>query len=217
MAASRSGPSPGSTCSRAEIPGRVRVERPRERRPADGLSDLRLEMDRGLAIAGRLLDERGRPTPGHVVFAAGADGFERALTGTDGSFRLEGLTSRPYALSAGSSLAGFATRRGVRPGSAPITLALRAGGRVELRVVSAEGRPVREAWASVVTVDGERVDPGLCVATPTEEDGATTIGVPAGEVLLAVHAESGAAVRGASVRSGETVALRGAARRREPD
>ena len=188
------GAEPGDYLLSAEIPGRVRVERPVSV-PADGLSDLRLEMDRGLAIAGRLLDERGRPAPGHAVFAAGADGFERAFTGTDGSFRLEGLTSRPYALSAGSSLAGFATRRGVRPGSEPITLALRAGGRVDLRVVSVEGRPVGEACVSVVTVDGERVDPGLCVATPTEEDGATTIGVPAGEVVLAVHAESGAAMR----------------------
>lgn len=200
------GAEPGDYVLSAETSGRVRIERPLSV-PADGLSDLRLEMDRGLAISGRLLDERGRPATAHAVFAAGADGFERALTGTDGSFRIEGLTSRPYALSAGSSLAGFATRTGVRPGSEPITLALRAGGRVELRVVSAEGRPVGEAWASVVTVDGERVDPGLCVATPTDENGTTTIGVPAGEVVLAVHAESGAAMRGLSVRSGETVAV----------
>jgi hypothetical protein len=200
------GAEPGDYVLSAEIPGRVRLERPVSV-PAGGLSDLRLEMDRGLAISGRLLDERGRPASAHAVFAAGADGFERAFTGKDGSFRLEGLTRRPYALSAGSSLAGFATRRGVRPASAPITLALRAGGRVELRTVSPEGRPVAEALVSVVTVDGERVDPGLCVATPTGEDGATTIGVPAGEVVLAVQAESGAAMQSVSVRSGDTVAL----------
>jgi hypothetical protein len=200
------GAEPGDYVLSAEIPGRVRLERPVSV-PADGLSGLRLEMDRGLAISGRLLDERGRPAPAHAVFAAGADGFERAFTEEDGSFRLEGLTSRPYALSTGSSLAGFATRRGVRPGSEPITLALRVGGRVALRVVSPEGRPVAEAFVSVVTVDGERVDPSLCVATPTDEIGATTIGVPAGEVVLAVHAESGAAMRSISVRSGETIAL----------
>ena len=200
------GAEPGDYVLSAEIPGRVRLERPVSV-PAGGLSDLRLEMDRGLAISGRLLDERGRPVPAHAVFAAGADGFERAFSGKDGSFRLEGLTRRPYALSAGSSLAGFATRRGVLPASGPVTLALRAGGRVELRAVSPEGRPVAEAVVSVVTVDGERVDPGLCVAAPTGEDGATTIGVPAGEVVLAVHAESGAAVRSLPVRSGDTVAL----------
>lgn len=200
------GAEPGDYMLSAEIPGRVRLERPVSV-PADGLSGVRLEMDRGLSISGRLFDERGRPAPAHAVFAAGADGFERAFTGKDGLFRLEGLTSRPYALSAGSSLAGFATRRGVRPGPEPVTLALRAGGRIELRVVSPEGRPVAEALASVVTVDGERVDPGLCVATPTGEDGATTVGAPAGEVLFAVHAESGAAFRRVSVRSGETVAL----------
>ena len=200
------GVEPGDYALTAEVPGRVRIERPVSV-PADGLEGLRLEMDRGLAISGVLLDERGRPVPLQAVFAAGADGFERAFTAKDGSFRVEGLTDRPYALSAGSSLAGFATRRGVRPGTAPITVALQPGARVVLRVVSPEGRPVAEAAATVLTVDGERVDPNLCVAAPTGRDGTTTIGVPAGEVGLAVQAESGAAFRTVAVRPGEAVTL----------
>ena len=190
----------------AEVPGRVRIERPVSV-SADGLDGLRLEMDRGRAIAGILLDERARPSTGQGVFAVGADGFERVFTGKDGTFRIEGLTDRPYALSAGSSLAGFATLRGVRPSAEPITLALRAGGRVTLHVVSSDGGSVAEADAAVLTVDGERVDPNLCVAAPTGSDGTTTIGVPAGEVGLAVHAVQGAAFRTVTVGSGKAVAL----------
>ena len=190
----------------AQIPGRVRIER-RVVVPPDGLADLRLEMDRGLAITGRLLDERGRPAPAQSVFASGSDGFERAFTRRDGTFRIEGLTDRPYALSAGSSLAGFATRRGVHPGPEPVTLALRAGGRIALRVLSPERRPVAQAVASVVAVDGERVDPDLCVATPTASDGTTTFHAPAGELALAVSAERGASYQIVAVAPGQTAAV----------
>jgi hypothetical protein len=174
---------------------------------ADGLSDLRLEMERGLAITGVLLDEAGRAASAHAVFAAGADGFERGTTREDGSFRIEGLTDRPYALSAGSRLAGFATRRGVVPGGEPVRLSLRRGGEVALRVVSRSGRPIVEAEVAVLTVDGERIDPFLCVASPTGRDGATTVGVPAGQVGLAIRAGSGVAFRTAAVASGARIAL----------
>lgn len=190
----------------AETPGRVRIERPVSV-SADGLSDLRLEMERGLAITGVLLDEAGRPASAHAVFAAGADGFERGTTREDGSFRIEGLTDRPYALSAGSRLAGFATRRGVVPGGEPVRMSLGRGGEVALRVVSGSDRPIAEAEVAVLTVDGERVDPFLCVAAPTDRDGATTLGVPAGQVGLAIRAGSGVTLRTAAVASGARIAL----------
>ncbi len=190
----------------AEVLGRVPSARPLSV-SLDGLADLRLEMGRGLSITGRLLDERGRPVPEREVFAFGSDGFERALTRRDGSFRIDGLGDRPYALCAGAPLAGFATRPGVRPGPEPVTLALRAGGRIALRVVSPEGRPVAQALALVMTVDGERVDPSLCAAPPTDDAGATTLAVPAGEVTLAVRAEAGVALRTVALRPDETVAL----------
>ena len=64
-----------------------------------------------------------------------------------------------------------------------------------------------QAFASVWMVDGERVDPSLCAAPPTDDDGRTTLGAPAGEVALAVQSASGAAVRTIALRRGETMAL----------
>ena len=191
----------------AELPGRVRVVRPVSVGPA-GLADVRLEMDRGLAIAGRLLDAVGRPATGQVVVAIGDDGFEQAAVRADGSFRLEGLSDRPYALSVGSTLAGFATRPGVHPGLEVVTLTLRPAAKVAVRVVSPDGRPVAEAFAAVVQVDGGRVDLRRSAAPPTNEEGSTEVGGPAGEVGIAVMAEGGSGFGTVVVRPGETVPLR---------
>jgi protocatechuate 3,4-dioxygenase beta subunit len=200
------GAEPGDYVLSAERPGRVRVVRSLSVPPA-GVEDLRLEIGRGLAITGRLLDATGGPAAGHAVFAIGADGFERAVTRADGSFRIEGLTDRPYALSAGSTLAGFATRPGVRPGPEPVALALRPAGRIELRVVSPDGRPVAEAFAALVVVDGEGVDPRLTAAPPTGPEGTTVLNVPAGEVGITVNSAAGGAFRSVVVKPGETVPL----------
>ena len=190
----------------AELPGRVRVVLPVSV-GLTGVADVRVEMERGLAIVGRLLDAAGRPAAEQLVVAIGADGFEQAATRADGSFRMEGLTDRPYALSVGSTLAGFATRRGVRPGPEAVTLALRPAGRVALRVDSPDGRPVAEALASVALVDGAPVDLRGSIAPPTSAEGSTEVGVPAGEVGIAVSAESGSGFGTVVVRPGETVPL----------
>ncbi len=197
------GAEPGEYRLRAEVLGRVPVVRPLSL-SLDGLADLRLEMGRGRAIVGRLLDEGGRPVSSREVFAFGADGFERTVTRGDGGFRLEGLGDGPYALSSGAPLSGFAIRPGVRPGPEPVTLALRAGGRIELRVLSPEGRPVPEAFASVVAVDGGRVDPGLAASPPTDDDGRTALRAPVGEVAIVVRNEVGAAFRTVALRADET-------------
>ncbi len=200
------GTEPGEYLLTAEVLGRVPAARPLDV-SLDGLTDLRLEMGRGLSINGRLLDESGRPVPEREVFAFGADGFERTLTGHDGRFRIEGLSDKPYGLSAGVPLGGFALRPAVRPGPEPVTLTLRAGGRIALRVLSPEGRPVAQALASVLTVDGERVDPNLCAAPPTDDEGKVTLVVPAGLVALAVQSAEGAAVRTLALHRDETMAL----------
>jgi len=200
------GAEPGEYQLRAEVLGRVPVVRTVSL-SLDGLADLRLEMGRGRSITGRLLDEGGRPVSGREVFAFGADGFERAVTRGDGGFRLEGLGDGPYALGAGAPLAGFAVRPGVRPGPEPVTLALRAGGRIALRVLAPEGRPVSQAFAAVVAVDGERVDPSLSAAPPTDDEGRTALRAPAGEVALVVRADAGAAFRAVVLRPDETTAV----------
>jgi hypothetical protein len=200
------GAEPGDYLLAAERPGRVRLVR-RVTVGADGLEEQRLEMERGLAIVGRLLDVAGQPAVGHVVEAVGSDGFERATVRADGSFRLEGLTDRPYVLSTGSSLAGFAVRAGVRPGPDPVHLVLRPAGKVTLRVVTAEGRPVAEALASVVAVDGTSLDLSNSLGPPTDSLGITELGCPAGDVAIAARAGEGVGLASVAVRPGETVAL----------
>lgn len=200
------GAEPGQYLLTAEVRGRVPTARALDV-SLEGLTDLRLEMGRGLSIVGRLLDEGGRPVAEREVFAFGADGFERALSGRDGRFRIEGLSDRPYALSAGVPLAGFALLRGVRPGAEPVTLTVRAGGRIALRVLSPDGGPVVQAVASVLMVDGERIDPSLCAAPPTDDQGRTTLGAPAGQVTLAVQSAAGAAVHTLALHAHETMTL----------
>jgi hypothetical protein len=190
----------------AELPGRLREVRPLSVGP-DGLADLRIEMGKGLAIVGRAVGAAGRPAAGQMIVAIGSDGFERAMVRTDGSFRVEGLGPGPYALSVGSSLAGFATRPGVMPGPEEVTLVLRPAGKVALHVASSDGRPVAEAFAAIQVVDGAPVD--LREPTPpTRGDGSTEIGSPAGEVGIAVMSEEGSGFGTVAVRSGETVPLR---------
>jgi hypothetical protein len=200
------GAEPGEYLLRAEVLGRVPATRMVEL-SVDGATDLRLEMSRGESISGRLLDGNGRPVGEREVFAFGADGFERSVTRRDGSFGIEGLGAGPYALSAGSAYAGFAIRPAIRPGPEPVVLQLQAGARLSLRVLTADGQPVPEAVASVVSVDSHRVDPSLCAAPPADDQGRITLGVPAGEISLLVVSEVGGAARTIKTRPNETTVL----------
>jgi hypothetical protein len=186
------GAEPGEYVLHAEVLGRVPATR-RVDLSHEGATDVRLEMNRGESISGRLLDGKGGPVAEREVFAFGADGFERAVTGRDGGFRIEGLGAGPYALSAGSAYAGFAIRPAVRPGPEPVVLQLQPGGRLSLRAMTPDGHPVPEAVASVVSVDGHRVDPSLCAAPSADDQGVITLGVPAGAISLFVVSEVGAA------------------------
>jgi hypothetical protein len=88
--------SPDGRFSIATEPGEYRLEaRARDRQPTSqtpsvgpsGVADLRIEMETGLEIRGRLVDGSGRPAPGHltVVTAADGEGSGFANSGADGS------------------------------------------------------------------------------------------------------------------------------------
>jgi hypothetical protein len=190
----------------AERLGRVRVVRRLSVGP-DGLADVRIEMGRGRSIVGRVVGPSGRPARGQMVFASGADGFERTLVRDDGSFRIEGLATGPYALSVGSPLAGFATRRAVQPGPEVVRLTLRPTGMVVLRVVSDDGRPVADAVPSITSVDGATIESRAWDAPPTGEEGLTKLRCPAGVVDIGVRHPWGTGVGTLDVPSGETVSL----------
>ncbi|HUL77712.1 MAG TPA: carboxypeptidase regulatory-like domain-containing protein [Vicinamibacteria bacterium] len=193
------------------------VARSRDRQPASlplsvgppGVADVRVELEAGLGIAGRLLDQAGSPASGFQVFPTGEDG-ERAgyaISGPDGRFLIGGLGSRPYALVGGSELAGFAFRRGVAPGDEPIVLAMQAPARIAVRVVDGAGRPVPAAYPRVETIDGVPVRLPGRVSGPTDAAGTFDLSSPAGRVEVVARGELGTGRGAVSVRPGETAPL----------
>ena len=176
--------------------------------PAEGLSDVRVEMERGLEIRGRVVDEAGRPAPGLEVVASDARQVYAVTVWTlgDGSFRIGGLGEEPYALAGGSDLAGWAVRGNVRPGGDPVTLALRPGGRVAVRVLGADGRPVKDAYPYVQRVDGLPVSmPGGSGAT--DANGVVEVAAPAGLVEIEAAARDQTGRDSVAVAAGATVPL----------
>lgn len=174
-----------------------------------GLSDVRVELERGLELRGRVVDSAGRPAPGVVVVVtdvAGRDllGYLEALA--DGSFRFDGLGTGPYTLVAGADLPGWAVRGGIASGEEPVTLSLRPGGRIAVRVRDADGRPVEGHYPEVKRVGG------LPVAMPggwgtTDANGCVEIAAPAGMVEVEAAGRAQAGRGSVTVRAGETVPL----------
>lgn len=174
-----------------------------------GIADLRVEMEPGLEIAGRVLDAAGRPAPGQLVLATVDDGTSggHANSTADGTFRIGGLAARPHAVVGGSESAGFGVRAGVVPGGEPLALTLRPAGRIAVRVVDTAGRPVAEAYPRVESVDGVRMRLPGRTSGPTDPDGLFDLASPPGRVEVAVGHESGRGRGAATVRSGERVPL----------
>jgi protocatechuate 3,4-dioxygenase beta subunit len=176
--------------------------------PVDGLSDVRVEMERGLEIRGRVVDAAGRSAPNLEVTATAASEVyvETVWTLGDGSFRVGGLGQEPCTLATGSDLAGWAVRGNVMPGGEPVTLTLRPGGRVAVRAVGDERVPVKDASAYVQRVDGLPVSlPGDSGAT--DANGLAEIGTPAGLVEIEASTRDRTGRASVSVAAGATVPL----------
>jgi protocatechuate 3,4-dioxygenase beta subunit len=174
----------------------------------EGLSDVRLEMERGLAITGRVVDEAGRPQGEVEVTATRPDGrSEMGESLPDGRFRIEGLDSATFALVAGSGTRGFAVRPGTTPDAEPVTLVLRPPGRLAIRVLAPDGRPIKGAWPTVQTWSGVAVDLPYTGASPTDANGACELSVPAGSVMVRATGEGMAGFGGATVGPGQAVPL----------
>ena len=198
---------PGEWQLSASAPGRKLTVLPLNVGPA-GLSDLRVEMERGLELRGRVVDAGGRPVPNlQVVAADAARGLaEGVYTLADGSFRMESLDEEPYTLVTGGDLVGWAVRGGVTPGGDPVTLALRPGGRVAVRVLGADGRPVKDAYPDVVRVNGLAVSmPGG--SSGTDAKGFVEIGAPAGLVEVEAATREGTGRGSVTITAGATVPL----------
>jgi protocatechuate 3,4-dioxygenase beta subunit len=209
---------PDGRFSVAAEPGEYHLEaRAPDRQPTaqalsvgpSGVADLRIELERGLEIRGRLLDANGRPAPGFLILVTPAEGESSGFdnSGADGSFRIGGLASKPHAIVGGSELGGYAFRPAVTPGGEPLALTLQPAGRIAVRVLDAAGQPVKDAYPRVETIDGARVRMPGRVSGPTDASGAYELAAPAGTIEVSARTDAGTGRGSAGVRPGETTSL----------
>ena len=172
-----------------------------------GTSGVRLVLVAGLVIKGRVVDATGRGVPAVRVNAMTGEGqtlwATMRTTLADGSFELSGLRAGHYRVIARTEAGLFALASGIEPGTPALTLVLRPGGRVLLRVVGQDGVPVPNASAAVLAVDGR---PLFNVAYGrTSAAGTIELTVPSGAVEIGVH--DGAAREGTARDGKVTVAV----------
>ena len=178
-----------------------------------GLDELRVELTRGLEIAGRVVDPTGRPVGDLQVLARSeadnsTSGFGRALP--DGTFRVRGLGDGAYTVSAGSDRAGFGYQAGVLVGATDVRLTLHPASSLRVRVVDVNGQPVAKAMARIEKIGGtQAMFPGRTGGT-TDQAGILELVAPEGLVTLFAQAEgrSGRAAvecRGGAPASAEVV------------
>jgi hypothetical protein len=175
------------------LDGQVRTERPL--RLADGdVVDLDLEVFEGV-LAGRVLTLSGRPVSGAEVVATprgpAQEGFEaRGLTDPEGRFTLAGLPFGGYDVAASAPGLPPGRLEGATadlPGAAEdLALTLGAGGTVRLLVEDELGRGITGARVWLEDPDGLPLHPRPFSTAPGGR--LDLLGVPAGDVRLAVHA-----------------------------
>ena len=202
------GVEPGEYRLGAQAPGRKRASMP-VTVGAGGVSGLRVELEPGLEITGRVVDVSGRAVSGVLILASDAEGRSGGYANSlaDGAFRIRGLEAQPYTLAAGSDLAGWAIRSGLSPRDEPVTLTLQPGGHIAVRVLGDDERPVKDAYPRVRTVGGQRVSMPGRVSGPTDPNGLYELDAPAGPVEVEVHKDAQTARGTVTVRAGETVPL----------
>jgi hypothetical protein len=174
-----------------------------------GVSDLKLEMERGLEITGRVVNTAGQGVAGVQLMATGPGKLHERSQGYtqsrgDGSFTIGSLKDVAHNLAAGSELLGFAIRAGVKAGTRDLSLTLRPGGRLRVRFLDQEGTPLKDVYPQVKRVDGAQVAVPVFAGQPSDASGTSEVVVPAG--LLEVQGMTDKAMGQATVEveSGQT-------------
>ena len=177
---------------------------------AGGLSDVRIELPRGLRITGRAVDPAGRGVTAVEVHAVGTtqDAFGSVQTLADGTFEIHGLRSGPYALRAWTASGLFAIVPEVEAGTLQVPVRLQPGGRLLVQTVGADGRPIAGVWTNVAGVNGVPAYGMGGGRARSDAQGAMELQAPEGRVAISARKEtlSGAAV--VDLAPGETKSVR---------
>ena len=176
--------------------------------PASGLSDARLELEKGLEIKGRVVDTSGQGVPSLNVSArSSTDELEGkgAQTLADGTFRMAGLPARPFNLCAGTELAGYAVRTRVAPGGPDVTMTLRPAARIRLLVKGPDGAPIAKAWPNVTKLGGAPISVSwMGPRAPSDSAGIAELSAPAGALEIEVWSPAYKGKTTVSVAEGAT-------------
>jgi hypothetical protein len=176
--------------------------------PATGLSDARLELEKGLEIKGRVLDASGQGVPSLYVSARSTTGDmegKGAQTLPDGTFRMAGLPARPFNLCAGTELAGYAVRMGVSPGGADVTMTLRPAAKIRLLIKGPDGAPIAKAWPNVTKLGGAPISVSwMGPRAPSDSAGMAEMSTPAGALEIEVWSPTYKGKTTVSVAEGAT-------------
>lgn len=162
--------------------------------PGETLEGLRLVLESGATVAGRVLDGDGRPVIGAMVRVEEQSGslvrFERpsmATTGGDGRYLLEGVEPGLQLLVARDRDGARAAREiEVAPGVNQLDLRIAGGHEISGRVVDGGGAPV--AGASITAI-AEARDWRGAEARSGDDGGFTIAGVRDGQYRLRVTRE----------------------------
>ncbi len=150
-----------------------------------GSTGLPVPLVHGLTIKGNVVDPSGRAVGGIVIRGATMETNNRfsiaGRTLPDGSFELSGLRPGRYVLAAVAEGGLFAIVTGVTPGGRPVTLALRPGGRVRVKVLGPDGTPAANAFVGVSGLRGARV---YLPGGQADSTGTIELSAPAGEVEI---------------------------------
>lgn len=167
---------------------------------AAGVEPVELALKPGAAVAGRVVDESGRPVQGAVVLYSGVSDwaqqahpqFDGVVTGEDGAFRFAALPAGTFRFTArhpdfgpGASEPITLDGRSERTG---VVVQLEPGAVLAGTVVDADGKPV-EAAAVRVALGGRGMRFGPPRQTYSGDDGRFEMrGLPRREVrVIAVH------------------------------
>jgi protocatechuate 3,4-dioxygenase beta subunit len=171
-----------------------------------GVSDARLELEKGLELRGRVLDATGRGIGSIQIQAVGDPGYSGyAETLPDGSFLMKGLSAKRYNLCAGTELAGYAVRMGVSPRGDDVILTLRPAAKVRLLVKGRDGAPLPKVWPTVTKLSGAPISvPWGGPRAPTDSAGVAEVATPAGSLEIEASDNNYSGMLKVSVAEGAT-------------